>query len=146
MTAGNERHLHVSARNYCRQAQISSPEVLHAFYLDGVSFVHKTRPLSDALAPRGWVWRKRSEGLQVTTKGSKSVAGGKRLHPIVAISYKQGVVMVKEYEKMTGEYFAWFVRNKFRVLFSRKRGRKWFIMDNDPSELLKATVPTLFNK
>ena len=35
---------------------------------------------------------------------------------------------------MTGRYFAWFVRNKFPVLFSRKRGRKWFIMDNDPSQ------------
>ena len=42
--------------------------------------------------------------------------------------------MVEEYEKMTGRYFAWFVRNKFPVLFSRKRGRKWFFMDNDPSQ------------
>ena len=42
--------------------------------------------------------------------------------------------MVEEYEKMTGRYFAWFVRNKFPVLFTRKRGRKWFIMDNDPSQ------------
>ena len=42
--------------------------------------------------------------------------------------------MVEEYEKMTGRYFAWFVRNKFPLLFSRKRGRKWFIMDNDPSQ------------
>ena len=74
-------------------------------------------------------------GLQVTAKGSKSLAGGTRLHLLVAISYKQGVVMVKEYEKMTGRY-SWFVRNKFLVLFcSRdKRGRKWFIMDNDPSQ------------
>ena len=42
------------------------------------------------------------------------------------------------YEKITGRY-SWFVRNKFlvlfcSVLFSRKRGRKWFIMDNDPSQ------------
>ena len=63
------------------------------------------------------MWRKRSEGLQVTAKGSKSLAGGKRLHLLVAISYKQEAVMVEEYEKMTGKYFAWFVRNKFPVLF-----------------------------
>ena len=110
----------------CKQLVSASPNFFTrsiAFYLDGVSFVHKTRPLSDALAPRGRVWRKRSEGLQ---------AGGKRLHLLVAISYKQGAVIEEEYEKMTGRYFAWFVRNKFPVLFSRKRGRKWFIMDNDP--------------
>ena len=42
--------------------------------------------------------------------------------------------MVGEYEKMTGRYFAWFVRNKFPVLLSRKRGQKWLIMDNNPSQ------------
>ena len=35
---------------------------------------------------------------------------------------------------MTGRYFAWFVRKKFPVLFSRKCERKWFIMNNDPSQ------------
>ena len=35
---------------------------------------------------------------------------------------------------MTGAYFARFVPDKFPVLFSRKRGRKWFVMDNDPSQ------------
>ena len=105
-----------------------------AFYLDGVSFVHKTQPLSDALAPKERVWRKRTEGLQVTAKGCKHLAGGKRLHLLVAISHNKGVLLVQEYEKMTGAYFARFVRDKFPVLFSRKRGRKWFVMDNDPSQ------------
>ena len=105
-----------------------------AFYLDGVSFVHKTQPLTDALAPKGRVWRKRRESLQVTAKGSKNLAGGKRLHLLVAISHNNGVVLVEEYEKMTGTNFARFVRNQFPVLFSRKRGRKWFVMDNDPSQ------------
>ena len=103
----------------CKKLLSTSPNFFTrsiAFYLDGVSFVHKTRPLSNALAPRGRVWRKRSEGIQVTAKGSKSLAGGTRLHLLVAISYKQGVVMVEEYKKMTGKY-SWFVRNKFLVLF-----------------------------
>ena len=99
-----------------------------------MSFVHKTQPLSDALAPKGRVWRKRTEGLQVTAKGCKNLAGGKRLHLLVAISHNKGVLLVQEYEKMTGAYFARFVRDKFPVLFSRKRGRKWFVMDNDPSQ------------
>ena len=99
-----------------------------------MSFVHKTQPLSDALAPKGRVWRKRTEGLQVTAKGCKNLAGGKRLHLLVAISHNKGVLLVQEYEKMTGAYFARFVLDKFPVLFSRKRGRKWFVMDTDPSQ------------
>ena len=82
----------------CKKLLSTSPNFFTrsiAFYLDGVSFVHKTRPLSDALTPRGRVWRKRSEGLRVTAKGSKSLASGKRLHLLVVISYKQGVVMVE---------------------------------------------------
>ena len=42
-----------------------------AFYLDGVSFVYKGNPLSDVIKPKGRIWRKRSEGLQLSTKGSK---------------------------------------------------------------------------
>ena len=87
-----------------------------------MSFVYKTQPLRDALAPKGRVWRKRTEGLQVTAKGSKNLAGGKRLHILVATSHNKGVLVVQEYEKMTGAHFARFVRDKFPVLFSRKRG------------------------
>jgi hypothetical protein len=35
---------------------------------------------------------------------------------------------------MTGTYFAEFAKNKFPALLSRKRVRKWFIMNNDPSQ------------
>ena len=34
------------------------------FYLDGVSFVYKTNPMDQARAPKGRVWRKKSEGLK----------------------------------------------------------------------------------
>jgi hypothetical protein len=44
-----------------------------AFYLDEVSFDYKTQPLSDALAPRGRVWRRKSEGLQLTAKDLKTL-------------------------------------------------------------------------
>ena len=49
-----------------------------AFYLDGVSFVYKTNPISTAMAPKARVWHQKSECLQVTSKGSKDLAGGKR--------------------------------------------------------------------
>jgi hypothetical protein len=43
-------------------------------------------------APRGKVWRKRAEGLKITAKGSKNLAGGKCLH-----YYYYGVFGVEEY-------------------------------------------------
>ena len=45
-----------------------------AFYLDGVSFVFKSNPMSAAMAPKARVWRRKSEGLQITGKGSKDLA------------------------------------------------------------------------
>ena len=43
-----------------------------AFYLDGVSFVHKTNPMDQARAPKGRVWRKKSEGLTQSWNGRES--------------------------------------------------------------------------
>ena len=74
------------------------------------------------------------ESLQVTAKGSKNLAGGMRLHLLVAISQNKGVLLIQENDKMTGAYFAWLLQEKFPVLFSRKRGQKWFVMDNDASQ------------
>ena len=65
--------------------------------------------MSDALKAKNRVWRKRSERLIFTTKGSKDLAGGKRLHLIVAIGHGKGVICAEEYRKMTGDYFASFI-------------------------------------
>lgn len=109
-----------------------------SFYLDGVSFVFKSNPLSDARKAQGRVWRKRSEGLQITTKGSKDLAGGKRIHFIVAIAFGKGVILAEQYEKMNAEYFASFIRRNFPNLFEiagkGAHDAKVFVMDNDPSQ------------
>ena len=63
------------------------------FYLDGVSFVYKTNPMNTAMAPKSKVWRRKNEGLQVTSKGLKDLAGGKRFHVMVAIAYSHGVIL-----------------------------------------------------
>ena len=109
-----------------------------AFYRDGVSFIYKRNPMSDALKAKNRVWRKRSEGLIFTTKGSKDLAGGKRLHLIVAIAHGKGVICAEEYKKMTGDYFASFIRNFFHKLFKangkRKGNEKIFLMDNCPCQ------------
>ena len=49
------------------------------FYLDGVSFYFKTNPADQARTPRGRIWRKPNEGLDIgcTAKGHKEGSGGK---------------------------------------------------------------------
>ncbi len=59
----------------CKIVLQDEPAFFHeviAFYLDGVAFVYKPRPMTQALVPKGKVWRKREEGLKVTAKGSKN--------------------------------------------------------------------------
>lgn len=104
------------------------------FYLDGVSFYHKTNPMDDARAPQGKVWRKRKEGLSVTAKGSHVGSGGRVVKMIVAISFGKGVIYCEEYEKLDGTYFANFVRRNFGDMFrkSGKNGSKLFVQDNCP--------------
>ena len=106
-----------------------------AFYLDGVSFVYKQNPFQAASGTKSRVWRKKGEGLKFTAKGSKDLAGGRRLHLIVAIAYNKGIVLKEAYEKMDGRFFAQFIREHFYIAFARcgpKRNRKrLFIMDNE---------------
>ena len=97
--------------------------------------------MSDALKPKTCVWRKRGEGLLITTKGSKELAGGRRLHLLVAIAYGKGVIWAETYEKMDGPYFARFIRRQFPTLFdiTGKQSNinntpNLFVMDNDPSQ------------
>ena len=109
-----------------------------AFYLDGVSFVHKYNPYQESINPKGRVWRKNGEGLAITAKGSKDLPAGRRVHFLVAIAYSKGVVLIEEYNHMNGSYFAEFVRNRLNVTFA-KAGPKYnslrlFVMDNDPSQ------------
>ena len=53
----------------CRKILKIQPNLFHSsisFYLDGVSFVFKRQPMQDAAAPKGKIWRTRSEGLRLT--------------------------------------------------------------------------------
>ena len=107
------------------------------FYLDGVAFEHKTNPLDQARAPTGRIYRKKSGLNQYCTgKGSKVGSGGKTLKYLVAISYNVGVILCKEYEHMTGNFFASFIGQTFEQMFveSKKGDTRLFIQDNDPSQ------------
>ena len=108
-----------------------------SFYLDGVSFAHKRNPLNQARAPKGRIYRKRSEGLDqyCTAKGSKVGTGGNTVKFIVAISYKKGVVLCEEYEHMNGLFFSNFVEKHFTETFNRsQKNSTKFIQDGDSSQ------------
>ena len=108
-----------------------------AFYLDGVFFIHKINPLREAITPRARLWRKKGEGLSSTAKGSKDLAGGKRVHLMVAIAPRKGVILAGKYEKISGCYFSNLIRRTFPTMFRRlgktSRSKNIFVMVNDPS-------------
>ena len=111
-----------------------------AFYLDATSFVYKRHPMDQARAPRGRIWRKISERLDIgcTAKGRMERSGGKVVHVMVAISYGKPVLVAEPFIKMNGQYFESFIDNNFTVLFQRannndSRYRLW-IQDGDPSQ------------
>ena len=108
------------------------------FFLDGVSFVYKRNPMKSATSPKARVWRKQGEGLEITAKGSKDLAGGRRLHVMVAIAHGKGVILKEVYEKLNGVYFSQLIRNHFNLCFAaagpKTNGNRLFVMDNDPSQ------------
>ena len=65
------------------------------FYLDGVSFVHKYNPADQARSTHGRIWRKPEEGRRTgyTVKGSHCGSGGQMAKFMVAISYRERVVL-----------------------------------------------------
>lgn len=111
-------------------------------YLDGVSFVHKENPYKDAQTPRGRIWRRASEGLQYTTKGSKNLPGGRRLHLLVGVGHSNGVVIAEEYTTFNAQWFARFVNRTLHCALtdcaiSKGKEKLLFVMDNDPSQRSK---------
>lgn len=108
------------------------------FYLDSFSFIYKHNPLSSATSPKSRIWCKRGEGPQFTTKGSKDVAGGRRLNMLVTIARGKGVILREPYEKMDSQFFAQFIRDHFNSCFLRAgpktNGHRFFVIGNDPSQ------------
>ena len=119
--SNNDKKVRLQFARNMKQELIRNPDFWKneiSFYLDGVSFVHKYNPKSAAAVNRARAWRKREEGLQVTAKGCKDLAGGRRLHVIVAIAYGKGVILKVQYEKMTSEFFATFIREHLNPTFT----------------------------
>ena len=109
-----------------------------SFYLDGVSFVHKYNPADQARAPKGRIWRKPREGLArgCTAKGSHCGSGGRVAKFMVAISYREGVILCENYEQLNGAYFKNLIEREFVQMFNKanKGGSKTWVQDGDPSQ------------
>ena len=92
-----------------------------SFYLDGTAFAHKTNSFEQACAPKGSIWRKKSEGFHLgcTSKGCKEGTGGRVLRLMVAISYGKGVIAFEPYDRMCGAYLANFIDTNFHVCLKR---------------------------
>ena len=83
-----------------------------SFYLDGTGFVYKTKPFDQAKAPSVREWRKKSEGLKITTKGKKE--GCRNANFMVGIANNCGVVLCEQYfGTVTGNIFAGIVEKSF---------------------------------
>lgn len=89
-----------------------------SFYLDAVGFVYKKNPMDQARTPSAREWRLPNEGLNLgcTAKGKKE--GSTQVKFLVAISYKSGVVLCQEYEKLNGARYARMIKKLFPLAFS----------------------------
>ena len=106
-----------------------------SFYVDGVGFVHKTKPNDQARNHGSMAYRLKREGLIVSSKGKKGVSG-KVANFFVAISYGKGVVLCEQYlEQLNGENFSNFVRKYFPAAFKKSANPKGmlFLQDGDPT-------------
>ena len=75
------------------------------------------------------------------------MAGDRRVHVMVAITYRKGIILAIPYQKMNGPYFASFIKDHFNITFA-KAGAKHcgsciFVMDNDPSQTSKVAMEAL---
>ena len=84
---------------------------------------------------------KKAQGLNVMAKGTKELAGGRRLHLMVVVAYGKGVVLCQPYEKLNGCFFVQFIRQHFNITFAKAgakpQSKRIFVMDNDPSQTSK---------
>ena len=118
-----------------------------AFFLDGVSFVHKYNAENVARQPKARVWRRKSERLDFTAKGSKDLPEGRRLHLMVAVRFGNGVILRVAYEKMDGEFFENFIREHFNLCFGKAGpktdGKRLFVMENCPCQTSRVALKAL---
>ena len=108
-----------------------------AFYV-GVSSLHKYKPADQARSTQARIWRKPEEGISIgcTGKGFHCGSGGWMAKFMVAISYREGVVLCEQYDKLDGHYFKDRVEREFGYMFEKanKGDFNIWIEDGDVSQ------------
>ena len=79
---------------------------------------------------------KRAQELDARLKGLIVCSGGRMARFMVAISYREGVVLCEQYDTLDGHYFKDLVEREFGNMFEKtNRGdSKLWIQDGDPSQ------------
>ena len=109
------------------------------FYLDGVSFVHKTNPCDYAKTCRTRTYMRKGEELDLhnTAKGKKEGVGSRTAKFFCAIAYGRGFMECHHYtERLDGQFCENYIRERFPEMFqasANPRG-KLFLQDGDPSQ------------
>ena len=102
-------------------------------YFDGVSFVHKKNPYMKALNHGNTGYRKVSEGLKITAKGSKEGKNGKPASFYVGITYDHGMSFCHQYQgRNCGAVFADFAKEFFPATFNHVQKGNKFVQDGCP--------------
>ena len=129
--ADHERRLKF-ARRIKREYTCSLWTEQVAFYLDGVSFAHKYKPADQARSTHGRIWRKPEEGPRTgcTAKGSHCGSDGRMARFMVAISYREGVVLCEQYDTLDGHYFKDLVEREFGNMFEKNKQRGLQALDS----------------
>ena len=134
LLTAKDRRLRVK---YAREVQRDRPADYWkngiCMFLDGVSFVHKTNPFYSGRNHLRVGYRKRNEGLKVTTKGAKEGVGGKTLTFYVGISWGHGVVFCRPFEgTFSGATFAAWAERELPAAFEWIDKGKRFVQDGCP--------------
>ena len=110
-----------------------------SFYLDGVSFVHKTNPTVSARTSRTRTWMRKGDSLarHCTAKGKKEGVQGRTASFMCAISYNRGFIGCHQYRgPVNGDTCRDFIETRFPEMFeasSNSKG-KLFLQDGCPSQ------------
>ena len=119
-----------------------------SFYLDGKGFEFKTNPQGQARCPSSREWRQRGEGLDVDCVAKGKKEGSVNANFMVAIGYKKGAVICKQYfGPITGEKFVTVINSEFKRAFENSVNPKTkrFLMDGCPRQNAKICKTAIEN-
>lgn len=140
------RHPMKNAMQTCEKCRLLQTWHCFTFWMMFFFFIHNQNPIQAPAGTKSRMWNKKTKVYNLQRK-TVDFGGGYRLHLIVVIAYRKGVVLKEVYEKMDGQFFMPFIWTHFNIAFPRsepkKHGEWLFIVDNDPSQHTKVAKRAL---